>query len=401
MNNVMNLWNTRRQEYWTLAIKYLRLIGNSGFLFTIYILFLFGSYYYGQFLEWLPETFPAALFFTIVFALLVTRGRVRTFIKQADIVFLLPMEGRLKDYFRASLRYSWMMETFWITLGLFLLAPLFLDRIAFGAGAFFGTLLFISLLKYWNLAAGFEEQRIQDERNFKLHFWVRLLLNAGALYLLFSAVDVIWLGAAALILAAVYQFYFLKIGGALQWERLINIENNTVRTFFRVANNFTDVPHLKQSIKERNWLSAFYQYVPFAQENTYRYLFGRALFRSGDYFGLFVRLTIVGMIFLAAVDISWGLWLLAALFSYMTALQLETLAYHFQTNQMLPLYPLKQSWKLSGLVFWLRGLGAFQALCFTVIVAGSLLNAVLVLLITLGVYGYVAFYRLPKKIGVR
>lgn len=399
MNNVMEVWKSRRQEYWTLAIKYLRLIGNSGFLFTIYILFLFGSYYYGQFLEWLPETFPAALFFTLFFTWLVTRGRVRTFMKQADVVFFLPMEGRLKNYFRASKNYSWMMETFWLTLGLFLLAPLFLDRIAFGREPFFLVLLCLSLLKYWNLAASFEEQRIQDHGKYKAHLWGRALINASVLFLLFSTVSLLWAAAAGFVLLGLYQFYFRRISGVLQWERLINIENNTVRTFFRVANNFTDVPHLKQSVKERKWISAIYKYIPFAQENTYRYLFGRALFRSGDYFGIFIRLTVVGMIFLAAVDITWGIWLLAGLFSYMTALQLETLAYHFRTNQMLPLYPLKQSWKLSGLVFWMRGLGVFQAVCFTAVAAGSLLHAVPVLLITLGVYGYVTFSRLPKKLA--
>ncbi|SDO30317.1 ABC transporter permease [Alkalicoccus daliensis] len=399
MNEALKVWEKRRQEYWTLAVKYLRLIGNSGFLFTIYILFLFGSYYYGQFLEWLPETFPAVLFFTLFFTWIVTRGRVRTFLKQADVVFLLPMESRLKKYFRASLKYSWMMEAFWVTLAFLLLAPLFNDRIASGGGILLSVLLAIFLLKLWNLAASFEEQRIQDDRKYKVHLWLRACLNAGVLYLLFSFMHVIWTAGAALLLAAIYQFYFSRISGSLQWERLIRIENNTVRTFFRVANNFTDVPHLKQSIKERTWLSFLYRLVPYSRENAYRYLFGRAMIRSGDYFGIYIRLTVLGMIFLAAVDISWGMWLLAGLFAYMTVIQLETLAYHFQTSQMLPLYPLKTSWKLAGVKFWIWGLGLLQAVCFIIIAAGEWLNAVIILIITLGMYFYGINYRLPGKIA--
>src|SRR5690554_85803 len=116
----MDLWKKRRSEYWTMAIKYLKLIGNSGFLFTIYLLLVFGSYYYGQLLLWLPESFPATLFFTAIFSWLVTRGRVRTFVKQGDLFFLTPREGKLEPYFKASLKYSWIMETLWLSFAMLL-----------------------------------------------------------------------------------------------------------------------------------------------------------------------------------------------------------------------------------------------------------------------------------------
>ncbi|UTW70049.1 ABC transporter permease [Anaerobacillus sp. HL2] len=37
--------------------SYLRLIGNSGFLFTIYIAIVVGSFYYSELLKWLPNSF--------------------------------------------------------------------------------------------------------------------------------------------------------------------------------------------------------------------------------------------------------------------------------------------------------------------------------------------------------
>ncbi len=395
MNNVMTLWQTRKQEYWSTAVKYLRLIGNSGFLFAIYILFLFGSYYYGRFLEWLPENFPAVLFFTLVFAWMTARGRVRTFVKQADLVFLLPMEERMKPYFRSSLRYSWLMETGWITLLFLVLAPLYSDRIGQAAGPLLLVLLLLSLLKGWNLAASFEEQRIGDETTFRMHKWLRFFVNTGILFLLFSG---LLLGAAISALGAVciYYLYFKKINGTLQWQRLIEIENDTVRLFYRIANNFTDVPHLKESIRERKWLSFIYRFVSYSRRNVYKYLFARAFLRSGDYFGVYMRLTFLGVIFILAVDLSWGRWLMGALFSYMTVLQMETLRYHFRTSQMPELYPLPEKTEEKGLIYWLKILGIVQIAIFT-FASGNVLDGITVLAASAAVYVYVIYYRIPKR----
>ncbi|WP_147803032.1 ABC transporter permease [Alkalicoccus halolimnae] len=397
MNEVLKLWNTRRQEYWITAVKYLRLIGNSGFLFTIYLLFLFGSYYYGRFLEWLPETFPAVSFFTIIFAWMAARGRVRTFTKQADLVFLLPMEKRMKPYFRSSFRYSWFMESVWLTLALLVLAPLFTDRIAFGGEPFFIVLASLLLLKGWNLAASFEEQRIQGENLYRVHKWGRFLINGSVLYILFSTLSIPATAAAGVVLLLLHVLYFSRIQGTLQWQRLIEIESNTVRTFYRVANNFTDVPHLKESIKERKWIAWVTNGVSYGQRNVYKYLFGRAFFRSGDYFGIFVRLTLIGMLFLYAVDLVWGMWLMAALFSYMTVLQMETLGNHFRLSQMPDLYPVGKRTLTAGLQYWLVLLGSVQTVLFAGITAGNMTAALPVLVITGGIYAYVIFFRVPAK----
>ena len=42
MRDGMSLWKGRVQGFWTEAMRYIRLIANSGFLFTIYILLLIG-----------------------------------------------------------------------------------------------------------------------------------------------------------------------------------------------------------------------------------------------------------------------------------------------------------------------------------------------------------------------
>jgi len=401
MSNIAELWTKRRGDYWTMAIKYLRLIGNSGFLFTIYLLFVFGSYYYGQFLQWLPETFPTVLFFTLVFTWLSTRGRVRTFIKQGDLIFLTPIEGKMGRYIRSSVAYSWMMETFWLLLSLLLLAPLFFDRIGSDGNQLLFLLLLLSALKIWNLLTSFEEQRILDKTEYMNHTFIRVGLNGVAVYALFSQQSLWLIAVIAALYSIFYIGYYRKLARflSLKWERLVEIENQTVMTFYRIANSFTDVPSLKSKVKYRRWLNPVYKLVRFQQEKVYHYVFARSFMRSNDYFGIFVRLTLIGCLFISIVEIEWGRWFITVLFAYMTALQIETLKNHYDTSQMIELYPIGLENKFKGHQFWMAILGILQSIIFGMVafLTYGLLDGLIVFILSIGIYLYHVQVRLIKK----
>lgn len=404
MWNEKKLWDKRRSDYWAMAVKYLRLIANSGFLFTIYLLFVFGSYYYGQFLEWLPETFPAVLFFTALFSWFITRGRVRTFAKTGDLFFLTPREGKMAPYFRSSIIYSWLMETFYMAFLLLILAPLFFDRIHPSGSLPLSIFLLLSGLKWWNLASGFEEQRIQEQSRYRLHTAIRAGLNIVTVYALFS-VRLIWLIGGMVVLLVIFYFaYFYKLSKthSLKWDRLVDIEDQTVMTFYRIANSFTDVPALKSKVRTRNWLSFLFRFVSYKQGNVYRYLFSRAFARSNDYFGIYMRLTLLGLLFLYVVRLDWGRWLIGFFaFAYMTALQLETLRHHFNMSSMVELYPGQEQGKFESHKFWVQVLGSFQTVIFGVFstVLYGPVNGLVVLLLLLAVYYYHSSVRLGKVYG--
>ncbi|ADU29737.1 ABC transporter permease [Evansella cellulosilytica] len=390
MVNDKQIWIKRRADYWGMAIKYLKLIGNSGFLFALYLLFVFGSYYYGKFLQWLPETFPATIFFTIVFTWMITRGRVRTFAKQGDLFFLTPTEKKLSSYFRSAMYYSWGMETVYLSFLFLLLAPLFFDRIH-SSGAFMLTILcFLSFLKCWNLMTSFEEQRLQEKNRYYLHGFIRLGLNAITIYALFTFQSIFFIGALVLLLVIFYFGYFQKLGKthSLKWERLVEIENQTVMTFYRIANSFTDVPVLKSKVRPRKWLSFLFSFVKYKKAHVYHYLFIRAFTRSNDYFGIYIRLTLLAILFVSVIEIDWGRWFIVILFSYMTALQIQTLKHHFDTSSMVEIYPVSMKEKFRSHQYWLYILGTFQALIFSLSssIMYSLYEALFVFVMTLTVY---------------
>ncbi|WP_018924200.1 ABC transporter permease [Salsuginibacillus kocurii] len=345
--NVEQLWQERAMMFWNEAIRYLRLIGNSGFMFSLYILVLVGSYYYSTFLEWLPEQFPTVLFFSVLFAYMLTRSPIRTFVKEGDLVFLLPLEMRMSSYFRKSTVYSGIFQGAGMLLILVILAPLFFDRIHPEAAYWFVVFLGLMLAKGWNMASKWAELRIQTESHRWFHAWLRFVVNLVFAFLLFANAGVGFQIAVLAAMAVVYVWYYYPLlkQHRIKWQHLLEMENRMLMLFYRMANAFTDVPHLKGKVKARTPFAKLIDRVEHSQDHVYDFMFGKAFVRSNDYLGIYLRLTAIGLLFMYASPFSWLTVGLMILFAYMTGLQLSTLYHHFATKELPDIYPIRHGLK--------------------------------------------------------
>ncbi|WP_100406549.1 ABC transporter permease [Bacillus solitudinis] len=351
MKEGMMLWRERLSTYWNEASRYLKLIFNSGFLFTVYILFILGSYYYSQLLEWLPETFPAVGLFTVIFTWLLTRSRVRTFVKPADIVFLLPLESRLDNYFRASRIYSYVLQSFVLFFVMIILGPLFFLRIGEDPSAFWFSMLGLLLVKAWNISANWSEMRFSSQQELSLHFVLRGVLNGFFAYLLFSGAHIALVGTLLVIMVGLLVLYYQPVSNkrSLKWDHLINVEQQMLMFFYRIANLFTDVPQLRKQIRERRYLNWVLSSLSASRQSIYHYLFARSFIRANDYFGIYVRLVIVSVILVMFLPNGWLQLIVGLLFLHMVIMQLSTLWYHYDTVIWVDLYPVKPESKKDAL----------------------------------------------------
>ena len=127
--------------------------------------------------------------------------------------------------------------------------------------------------------------------------WIRLYVSWLILsfYLLFSNAALYLIIAAAVILFGLSVYYKQQTKEkGLKWKYLIDQDERRMTSFYRLANLFTDVPKLKNQVKRRKWLDSLLVQIPFQQDQAFTYLFMRTFLRSGDYWGLFVRLTVIG-----------------------------------------------------------------------------------------------------------
>jgi ABC-2 type transport system permease protein len=349
--------------------KYLRYIFNGHLV--IVLLFLIGSaaFYYQKWIATLSPGFPAVLIVAGIIGFFLTYSPVYNFLLEADRVFLLPLEDKLKGYFFRSGIVSLIFQGYILLLVLAVLMPLYAKVSGNGFKLFLPFFLVLLVVKGWNLAAVW---RIQYFVQPSVHNWdmvVRYFLNAVFTYLLFNQANILLLLALVFVMVFYYwSFYSRTRDIGLKWDLLISREEKRVASFYRLANMFTDVPNLRDSVKRRRWLDLFVSRISFKQENTYLYLYARTFMRSGDYLGLFIRLTIIGVLAVYFLSFGFGQILLSILFLYLTGFQLLPLWKHHQYKIWVDLYPTVEKYKQSAIYFLLRTVLTVEAVIFALFI---------------------------------
>ncbi|MCA0989178.1 ABC transporter permease [Guptibacillus algicola] len=362
------LWKERAGAFWNIALRYFRLIGNSSFLFTLVLTLIFGAYYYSELLKVLPETFPGVAVITIIAAFVIVRTPLRFFLSEADLVFLLPAESKLKDYFLRSLFYSFMLQAFITVVTMVILAPLYQHEMAAGTSYYIFVIAIMLLLKGLNVLMKWMELHLPAHRSVVGFVVVRTFMTMLLSYLLFVQASWVFVSLTAIGFVGVLLFVFFPLQGkyAIKWEKLLALDEKQSMKFYRTANLFTDVPKLKQSVKGRRVISSIADKI-LPNDTVYEKLYQKAFVRSNEYLGIYLRLLLIGLLVIVFVPGTTGKMIGAGLFIYLTATQLRTLYPHFDAHVMIKLYPLKSGQKDLAFQKMLKRLLGVQAVLFALI----------------------------------
>jgi ABC-2 type transport system permease protein len=374
-------------------------MANSGMIVSLFLLIIIGSIYYAKLLKALPEHFPAVLILTIIFSFWLTRSPIRTLLKDGDLVFLLPVESGMKHYFARSLS-SAMVNSSFTTLFLFtLMWPLVQVFIRDGWKMYVVFAFFLITAKLFNLYVAWEERRLPYKSHQFNYSMMRFIVNLVYVYLLFKEAY-LFLIAMFSIMYVLKNFVFgtfKKVHG-YQWEMLLAEEQALKIKGYRFANLFTDVPALKQTINKRpwlNWIGAF----SFKKRNSMSSLYMKTFIRSGDYFGLYIRLILIGALFLYLVPAGWWQLIVVVLFFQMLALQLFTMYAQYRWNVSFVIYPIRHEEKVNAFVAWLKSLLFLQGIVYGIIYAFLTNDWLIAILMPAAaiIYGFVRLPSLAKK----
>ncbi len=342
--------------------KYLRYVFNDHFV--LICVFLLGGVglYYSEFIKTLPNHFwPAAAGVLIILLAILPIGNFATLMQEADIVFLLPKERALKDYFKGAFYYSLLLPFFVELLVLGFLMPLLVATTKILFPTFFVLLasmwclkfaqLKLTTLKIYQVSANFLKQA-------EIVFFgvASICLAVGIFFNAFIGF------ALAVITVLVVQQILAKREDNLDWEKMIYLEKSRLHRIYQFINLFTDVPEITATVKRRAYLDDFLQSIKPKQNNTYLYLYARRFARGSEYSGLFIRLVVIGSLLLYFVhDVYFSLGL-GILFIYMIGFQLIPLYNQFRYMILTQLYPVSSQQKakaLQSLLLILLGIAAF------------------------------------------
>ncbi|CAM3651447.1 ABC transporter permease [Mesobacillus zeae] len=340
MFNADALWKERFGQFIKETGRYLRYIFNGHLV--IVFLFLIGTagFYYQEWVKTLEQGFPGALIMAVVLSVVITYSPIHTFLTEADKIFLLPLETKLGTYFKKSGIFSFFLQIYLLVVLLAVAMPMYVQTEKGSFRSYFIFLIALAVLKAINLMVRWRVQYFIEPGIHKGDSFVRYFVNLVFMFLLFSGASAVIVVLPAVILILLYMYYSSQSKDkGLKWEFLIEHEEKRMSAFYRLANLFTDVPQLKNKVKRRKWLDWVLSGLPYRQDKVYTHIYGKTFFRSGDYFGLFTRLTLIGAVALYYLTYGPGQMILALLFLYLTGFQLQPLWSHHENKLWMQLYP--------------------------------------------------------------
>jgi ABC-2 type transport system permease protein len=368
--SINEIWKHRFAEHIKELSRYLRYMFNDHLMIVMLIAFSAGALYYKQWLSELSATFPYEWVMAVFLGVVLTTSSVRTFLKEPDIVFFLPIEHKMSSYFRSGFIYSFVIHSLMVVAVFFILVPMYIQFTNNTFSQVILILFILIILKGWNLLLSQRmfyfiesETRIFDKTLrfiFNLIFLALLFETGSFIYLLILLiVALLWLGA----------FVLITRGKTIKWEALIKEEVKQSSRFYRIANLFIDVPHLRNEVKPRRWLDWVSGSIPFQKEKLFDFLYLKTFIRSGEYLGLYVRLVVIAGFLVIGVKFPYAGLIIVPFFIYLSGLQLLALYKEHDHKIWLDLYPVSNSERLQ----------AFFNLLFKLMVGKGILLSILLL----------------------
>jgi ABC-2 type transport system permease protein len=322
MNNLREIWGSRFVHYITELQKYLKYV----FTGHLAIVFVFtigaGGYAYSEWLKEVPTDFPAALLTAFILGMALTYSPPVTLLKPADTVYFLPLEKKLVTYIKRSLSWSFFSQLPLPFILYIVALPLLAATESGSKSAFIAIAIFIVVIKWVFIQTEYNFRHAMDGRRIWLDRFFRFLLAGLSIYIglvgnpLILLIPVVGIGLYA------YLWQKRKQEKPFPYDHFISLEQNRMMRFYRFANYFTDVPHLKGSVSRRAWLGFATGSPKFGKPVAQTYLIRRTFIRADDIFWLWVRLTALAALGAIFIPFPIVVFIFAGALAFASAVQL-------------------------------------------------------------------------------
>ncbi|MFS1513996.1 ABC transporter permease [Chengkuizengella sp. SCS-71B] len=341
------LWNKRFKDFWTEVSPYLRFVFNGGLIAFAVISFSIGSIYYRRFIENPPVDFPIHLLLTVVLFWFIAYNPIRTYLREADLIYLVPAEHKMRSYFNKAILASFLVQCLVVILIWIVLFPLYLVTSDSNGLMFFVFLIVLLIIKWILMFGSWQVVHFKANSHRKVYSFFRWIISFSVLYVMFSYN----LPKGMLFIALVLMTYIISIrlipSYHINWDRLIHVEKQHKARIFSFLSWFVDVPQLPKRVKHRKMLSSSAEFVPFEKNNTFVFLYYLTWIRT-DLFGIVARLIGVGMILIFFLTNDWMKYLFYIMVIYLSGVQLSSLRQYHKNMFWLYIYPLQNERRVEG-----------------------------------------------------
>lgn len=347
-----SVWLKRSSDFRKEATPYIGYMAQSGFPLFVSLIVLSSAFGYIKLIRNLPSDFPIALVGTVALFLVLSWSPLRTWLKLPDIVFHMPREAEMGGYMRRSFRRSAIMTSLLGLAVLLLYWPIY--RQGDGEAGFWTLLFLCAVMRAANLRGAWMERRLAWSGVRRLFRVLRWAANALALAVLLTSKP--WQSALflLLLLGLFAMLYRMPDKHSFPWERLIEEEERTRRSYYLFFGLFIDVPTLPSRTASRAYLAWMLRYIPNRHRLTYVYLYAASLVRT-EIGGIVLRLTALFALILywLAEDgwlFGWGAAAAYVVLLQLIAVQLAGLRHAHRYSVWRHVYPLPETERTGSLL---------------------------------------------------
>ena len=234
--NSTALWKERFRYFLQEVRTYSKYVFNDHLKFIFVFIIGAGAYYYQQWLQTLTPSFPTALVMAVLLGFVLTAGSIQTLLKEADLVYLLPVEEKLKPYFTKAFLFTFMIQLYIIAIVAAALAPLYFQQMKQTGAAYIWIVIAFVIVKAWNLFVAWEKSFLTDQNIQRADWFIRFILNALFVYFLVERTSVMFIAGIILLMVLYLAILHQMVKGKpLNWEYLISEEGKKMMLLYRIA----------------------------------------------------------------------------------------------------------------------------------------------------------------------
>ena len=359
MSNIENIFSNRRKKEQELKLTYSKYIFNSHLI--MFLIIVLGAVLI-NYSKWIAiaskvELYSVYTAATLAFSYYLVSTKIKTYIKEADAVFLLPLEKYYRKVGLKTVINSTVVHIITVVIFYFATKPITnlignIDRLSI-----FMLLIVIiwnNLLKYLQVI------------HYKEIIWSKLLLFVvifmQLLVVFFDDIAIRIIYLISIIVLAVFTYYIMKNAGnklnakdqekyVVNWNQAADYDKHRIESYLKFVNMFVDVPLSGVKVARRKYFDILLPKLTkdnFKKENSFKYYYYRVFLRQENTVYLALRLMLLAALVTFSFKNTYVSGLAIISYSYLTIIQLVPLYKQMSNNIWHSILPVSEDIKIKS-----------------------------------------------------
>ena len=294
---------------------------------------------------------------TVVFSYYLVSIKIKTYIKEADAVFLLPLEKYYRKVGLKTVINSTVVHIITVIIFYFATKPITnlignIDRL---------SIIMLLIVIIWNNLL-----KYLQVIHYKEIIWSKLLLFIvifmQLLVVFFDDIAIRIIYLISIIVLAVFTYYIMKNAGnklnakdqekyVVNWNQAADYDKHRIESYLKFVNMFIDVPLSGVKVSRRKYFDILLPKLTkdnFKKENSFKYYYYRVFLRQENTVYLALRLMLLAVLVIYSFKNTYVSGLAIISYSYLTIIQLVPLYKQMSNNIWHSILPVSEDIKIKS-----------------------------------------------------